>query len=158
MAPDESAAEFLDIKVDKLLKKYPEAVWLAMTVQSWSGFSMADVDFIAGLMYRSEAKEGEVFDARTVESAFKPTTTSTQSVPYAFNLKTGQMTWIDSSNGSTASGVSSSNDDSIGDIVYDEIARERLTMGQLAELYALAHGAETVKEKVDRDTLLSLLG
>lgn len=158
VTPDESAAEFFDIKVDKLLKKYPEAAWLAMTVQSWSGFSMADVDFIAGLMYRSKAKEGEVFDARTVESAFKPTTTSTQSVPYAFNLKTGKMTWIDSSNGSTASGVSSSNDDSIGDIVYDEIARERLTMGQLAELYALAHGAETVKAKVDRDTLLSLLG
>ena len=155
--PGDSAAEFIDLKLAKLRARFRGAKWVAMTVQSWSGFPMADVDFIAGAMLRSEGKAGQTFDARSVATAFKPTTKSTQSVPFAVNLETGRLVWIDSSNGSTASGLSSTEDDTVGAIVYDELARPRLSLGRLAELWAQAHGVPTVAGPVDRSALLGLL-
>ena len=155
--PGDSAAEFIDVKLGKLKKLYPSAEWVAMTVQSWSGWPMADVDFIAGCMLRSQAQRGEVFDARSVATAFRPTTQSTQAVPFAVSLKTGKMIWIDSSNGSTAAHMSSSDDSSIGAIVYDEVARPRLALGELALMWAQAHGIETVDAPAERDQLLALL-
>ena len=155
--PGDNAAEFIDVKLAELRKRYPAAKWAAMTVQAWNGWPMVNVDFIAGVMLRSDGKKGEVFDARTVETAFKPTTESTQSVPFAVDLETGKMFWLDSSNGSTAAGVSSTYDASIGGIVYDELARPRLTLGEFAELWAEAHGAEVVDAPAERDKLLELL-
>lgn len=155
--PGDSAPEFIDVKVKVLRKRYPKAKFAAMTVQSWSGWPINNVDFIAGAMLRSDGYKGEVFDARSVTTAFKPTTTAMQSVPFAVNLETGMIVWIDSSNGSTQSGVSSTNDTTIGAIVYDEIARPRLTLGELAEMWATAHGADTVNEDADRDALVGLL-
>lgn len=155
--PGDSAAEYFDIKLGALKARFPTAKWVAMSIQSWSGFPMANVDLISGAMLRSEAQSGEVFDARSVSTAFKPTTTSLQAVPLAVNLETGAMVWVDSSSGSMLQGQSSSGDQSIGAIVYDEIARPRLTLGDLAELWARAHGAETVDEPVDRDQILGLL-
>lgn len=155
--PGDSAAEYIDVKLASLRKVYPKAKWAAMTVQSWSGFPMGNVDFIAGAMLRSDGAKGEVFDARTVTTAFKPTTMCLQSVPFAVNLEEGTIVWVDSSNGSMASGVSSSHDATIGSIVYDELERPRLTMGELATLWAEAHGVETTATPVDRDALMSLL-
>lgn len=155
--PGDSAAEYFDIKLAALKSRFPTAKWVAMSIQSWSGFPMANVDLIAGAMLRSEAQSGEVFDARSISTAFKPTTTSLQAVPLAVNLETGAMVWVDSSSGSMAQGQSSTGDESIGAIVYDEIARPRLTLGDLAQLWARAHGAETVDQPVDRDQLLGLL-
>ncbi len=158
VAPGNSAAEYIDVDLNKLRATHPEAKWVAMTVQSWSGWPMKNVDFIAGAMLRSNAKKGDPFDPRTITTAFKPTTPSTQSVPFAINLETGKMIWIDSSNGSTASGISSNDDATVGEIVYDEIERPRLTMGELAQLWAKAHNTKTVQQKVNRDQLLNLLG
>lgn len=155
--PGDSAAEFIDVKLDKVKKRYPKAEWAVMTVQSWSGFPMNDVDFIAGAMLRSNGNKGAVFDARTVSTAFKPTTECLQSVPFAVNLNTRKLIWVDSSNGSMKSNVSSSHDPTIGSIVYDEIVRTKLTKGELAVLWAEAHDAETIDEKVDSEELMSLL-
>ena len=157
--PGDSAAEFIDVKIAELKRSIRGARWVAMTVQSWAGWPTASVDFIAGAMLRQKAgiQKGEVFDARTVTTAFKPTTKSTQSVPFAVNLETGKILWLDSSNGSTGAGNSASNDGTVGSIVYDEVARPKLSMGRLAELWASAHGVATIQEPVDRDALLELL-
>jgi hypothetical protein len=157
VSPGDSAPEFIDVKLAVLRKKFPNAKFAAMTIQSWNGWPIANVDLIAGAMLRSDGTKGEVFDPRSVTTAFKPTTSSTQAVPFAVNLETGVIVWIDSSNGSTAAHSSSTNDTSIGSIVYDEIARPRLTLGDLAELWANAHGAVTVQEPTDRDVLVGLL-
>lgn len=156
--PGQSASEFFDLELDKVRQHHPTAVMVAMSIQSYSGWAMNTVDIIAGAMLRTNAEAGEVFDARTVATAFKPTTTSLQSVPLAVDLRTNEMVWIDSSNGSQESGVSATNDSSIGSIVYDELARERFTLGNLAELWAKAHDVETTSAEVDRKTLMNLLG
>lgn len=155
--PGDSAAEYFDIDLFKVRQMFPTAIYVAMTIQSWTGWPIANVDIIAGAMLRSSAESGDVFDARSVTTAFKPTTTSTQSVPLAVDLRTNKMIWLDSSNGSDKAGSSSTNDTSIGSIVYDELERPRFTFGDLAELWAAAHGIETVSEPIDKDELLKLL-
>lgn len=156
--PGDNAVEYIDVDMKKLKESIPDAKWIAMTIQSWSGFVTKDVDVIAGVMLRSEPDSGEVFDPRTLTTAFKPTSESLQSVPLVINIETGEMIWIDSSSGSTESGVSAKNDDSVGTVVYDEIERPRLTMGELAEMWAEAHGAETDStKKVDKKEVMDLL-
>lgn len=157
VSPGDSAAEYFDLDLSKVRAKFPKAIYAAMTIQSWSGWAMSKVDIIAGAMLRSKPNSGEAFDARSVVTAFKPTTDSLQSVPFAVDLRSGKMVWIDSSSGSTDVGMSSTNDDSIGAIVYDELERPRLTLGELATLWAKAHGTETVDEPVNQKELAMLL-
>ena len=157
VSPGHSAAEYVDVKLDVLRKSFSSVRYLVMTLQSWSGFPIGDVDFIGGVMFRSDGMKGEVFDPRSVATAFKPTTDSLQSVLFVVDLETSQMIWLDSSNGSTRRGISSSRDESIGDVVRDEILRPRLTMGELATLWAEVHEVVTTSEPVDRETILSLL-
>src|SRR5699024_4878631 len=114
-------------------------------------------DMIAGTMLRSKPDSGEPFDARTVTTAFTPTTSALQSVPLAVDLKTGKMLWLDSSSGSTDECVSAADDTSVGSVVYDEVARPRLKMGELATLWAQAHNVDTSDDVVDRDAVLALL-
>ena len=155
--PGDTAAEYFDLDLKKVRAKFPHAIYAAMTIQSWSGWPTSKVDIIAGAMLRSKPNSGEVFDARSVSTAFKPTTDSTQSVPLAVDLRSGKMVWVDSSNGSTAAGVSSTGDNSIGAIVYDELERPRLTLGELAVLWAKAHGVDIVDEPVNQKELMKLL-
>lgn len=156
--PGDDAAEYIDVDIDGVRKKFKDASWVVMTLQSWSGFNMVnDVDMIAGVMLRSKPNSGEVFDPRTVTTAFRPTTDAMQAIPFAVNLHTKEMVWLDSSSGSMATGVSAANDQAVGAVVYDEVARPRLTLGELATLWADAHGADTSDEGADRDALLGLL-
>lgn len=155
--PGHDAAEYFDLELSKVRAKFPKAIYAAMTIQSYTGWPTSKVDIIAGAMLRSKPESGEVFDARTISTAFKPTTDSTQSVPLAIDLRSGKLLWIDSSNGSSESGVSSTRDNSIGSIVYDELERPRLTLGELAVLWAKAHGAEIVDTPVDQNELSKLL-
>lgn len=155
--PGGSAVEFFDVKLDALRSEYPTAKWAVMTVQSWSGIPLSKVDMIAGTMLRRDANKGDNFDARTVTSAFSPTTDAYQALPLAVDLETGEMLWLDASSGSTATGVSAAEDSAIGPVVRDELSRPRMTMGELAQRWANVHGAKTVAEPVDRDAVLALL-
>lgn len=157
VAPGHSAVEFFDLKLDKLRAAHPTAKWVVMTVQSWSGIPLSKVDMIAGTMFRKDANKGAPFDARTVTSAFSPTTDAYQALPLALDLDTNEMVWLDASSGSTATGVSAARDTAIGPVVRDEMTRPHMTMGGLAHLWAMAHGADTSTDDVDRDAVLALL-
>jgi len=156
--PGDDAVEYIDVDVNKLKENYPSAAWAVLTLQSYSGFPLNDVDVIAGVMVRSKPDSGEVFDPRTLATAFKPSVSSLQAVPLAVDLSTGEMIWVDSSSGSTMSGMSATSDTSVGAVVYDEIIRPRLTIGELAALWAEAHGVETNSdEPADKKAVMSLL-
>ena len=155
--PGGSAVEFFDVDLNALRTVYPSAKWAVMTVQSWSGIPLSKVDMIAGTMLRSDADKGENFDARTVTSAFSPTTDAYQALPLAVDLETGEMLWLDASSGSTATGVSAAEDSAIGPVVRDELSRPRMTMGELAQRWANVHGAPALDAPVDRDAVLALL-
>lgn len=157
--PGDTAAEFVDVELAKVREFHPQAEWIVMSIDSWSGWPVATVDIIAGVMLRSAADEGETFDARAVTSAFKPTTEATHSAPLAVEVKTGKVYWLDSSNGSQASGTSAADDTTLGSLVYDELLRPRLTVGELARLWAEAHGVAVAEEQAaDREAVMALLG
>lgn len=155
--PHDSAAEYIDVKLDKLVKRYKKARFIAFTIQSWSGFRISDVDMIAGAMFRDEAEKGEVFEPRTVVSAFKPTTISTQAVPYVYDMKTKELIWIDGSSGSKLAAISSVQDKTIEIVVKDALANKKLSYGDLARLWAEAHDVETTDEPVDKEIIDNLL-
>jgi hypothetical protein len=157
VSPGDSAVEYFDVDLKAVAKHYPAAKYAVMTVQSYSGFPLSVVDAVAGTMLRSNPNAGASFDARTVTSAFSPTTDALQALPLAFDLETREMIWLDTSSGSTMSGMSAASDTTIGPVVRDELARPRLTMGQLAAMWANAHGAEITNDPADRDALLALL-
>lgn len=156
--PGRSAAEYVDVDTKKVMEYHPTTRYVALTLQSWSGFPLNKMSVLCGAMLRNEPNSGEVFQPQTVEAAFQPTTPAMQSVPLVFDLKTGEMVWIDSSSGSTATQVSAVDDSAVGPVIRDEISRPRMTIGQLAELWAEMSGVETLQEPADRDTIVSLLG
>lgn len=156
VSPGGSAAEFVDVKIDKLRVLHPSAKYVALTVQSWSGFKIKDVDFIAGAMVRVDGQKGKVFDPRSVIASAKPTTEALSAVPLVVDLDTMEMIWIDSSSGSTMAGQSARNDITVDYVVREEIERERMSMGKLATLWAKAHNVETSDDTVDKTALMSL--
>ena len=139
--PGDSAVEFFDIDLPALRAAMPSAKWAVMTVQSYSGIPLSKVDMIAGTMLRKDADAGAVFDARTVTSAFAPTTDAMQALPLAVDVDTREMLWLDSSSGSTEAGMSAARDAAVGPVVRDELSRPRLTSGELVERWAAVHGA-----------------
>lgn len=154
--PGGTATEYIDVNLGVITEK-KLGRYVAFTIHSWSGFPIDQVDMIAGAMLRSKADAGEVFDPRTVTTAFKPLTKSLQCVPFVVDLESNELIWIDSSNGSVSHSKSALHDDSIGQIVRDEIGRERLTFGQLATLWAKAHGAQVdVDAPVDTTAVKNL--
>lgn len=156
--PGDSAVEFFDIDLKELRKAHPSGRLAVMSIQSWSGIPLSKADMIAGTMLRSNADEGDVFDARTVTSAFSPTTEAMQALPLALDLDTREMIWLDTSSGSVSRGVSAAQDNAIGPVVRDEMMRPRMTLGELASRWAAAHGAPTDDATpVDRDAVLALL-
>lgn len=155
--PGDSAVEYYDLNLPKLRKKRPEVGWLVFSLISYNGYHvLSELDAVAGMMFRSDAEAGAPFDPRSVVSAFSPTVDARQALPYAFNMDTGEMLWLDSSSGSMATGASISHDETVGDIVRDEL-RPRLSYGELASLWAEAHGVSTSEEPVDRQAILNLL-
>lgn len=89
------AAEFVDAKAAALLAKGYR--YLVMTVHSYSGQTFDVVpEAAAGVMLRSKlGREGEIFDARTVEQKFDLTHKSRNATPFMVDLETGEIIWLD---------------------------------------------------------------
>ena len=151
----DSAAEYYDIELSKV---DDDVRYLAVTLQSWSGYPLDTVDMIAGAMFRSAPDSGEVFEPRSIVSAFQPTVSSLQAVPYVFDMVKMKLVWLDSSSGSMKACVSADTDNQVGDVVRSELG-DRLTFGDLAQLWADAHGvAVNSGVNADVDALREFLG
>lgn len=155
--PD-GAAEFVDIDLAAAVVAFPEARYVAMTVNSYTGQHLAKVDHLAGAMLRSDGDAGQHFDPRTVATAFRSSNESTLVSPMVVDLVTREAIWVDTSNGSHEAGHSISFGGSLADAIAAEIGVERLTYGDMAEIAAEAFGRETdTAAVVDRDLVRSLL-
>lgn len=155
--PGHQVSEYVDFNMAKVKELFPNARYIAMTIESWSGWPIDTVDIVAGVMFRKNEYAGEVFDPRTVTTVFKPTTSALNAIPLVVDLKTLEMIWVDSSNGSTQCGVESSHDDSIGLVLYDELKAPRMSIGKLAELWAKAHNATTTMDESDTQQIMNIL-
>lgn len=90
------AAEFVDVRIDKMLAKGYR--YILPSVLSYSRQKFADIpEAFAGVMFRDDlGTSGEAFEASSVETKYELNADSTNSVPYAFDLKTRELIWLDS--------------------------------------------------------------
>ncbi len=139
------AAEFVDINVQKALKSNVRYVVLNMNV--YSGGKFSEVDNYAGFMLRKDAQKGEIFDPKTVNTAFTSTVPARNAIPAVFDLQEKQMTWLDTSYGQAGFGYSAySGHNEVADTVKMELDKSFLSMYDVL----VAH-AETRGELVDSE-------
>lgn len=95
------ACEYIDVNVAKTLERGWR--YVIPTVHSYTGQTFDTIpEAFAGVMFRhGDAQKGEIFDATTVRSRFDLDKQATNTVPFIFDLKTGELIWLDSTVKST---------------------------------------------------------
>ena len=159
--PGNAAVEFIDIELEKLKATAPDTEWVTLNLISWSGPQFDTLDVYAGLMFRNAAQAGEVFDPRTVLSAAQPSVKSTLVVVLAVNVHSKEVFWVDSTTGLIASTTSAAQHgvgEELGVITRQELSGTKLTVGQLANLWAEAHNvAADPDQAADVASVVALL-
>lgn len=95
------ACEYIDVNVGNTLERGWR--YVIPTVHSYTGQTFDTIpEAFAGVMFRhGDAQKGEIFDATTVRSRFDLDKQATNTVPFVFDLKTGELIWLDSTVKST---------------------------------------------------------
>jgi hypothetical protein len=89
------AAEFVDVDIDSALAAGMR--YVLPTVYSYTGQKLNLVpEAWAGVMLRSEPSSGEIFEPATVAERFDLTVQSVNATPFAFDLATRELIWLDS--------------------------------------------------------------
>ncbi|CDO93570.1 unnamed protein product [Kluyveromyces dobzhanskii CBS 2104] len=88
------AAEFIDIKLDDCRDHYPEARYIAMTVNSFSGQSFSSFLAKAGFMIR-DGVSGKAFEPRTVGQKFDVQSSTKFNIPMILDLHDRTIIWLD---------------------------------------------------------------
>lgn len=154
----DGAAEFIDVDIERLKKVHKDAEWVVMSVLSYTGQRFSDVNHFAGAMWRSEPSSGEIFEPRSVASAFVSSQDSTNIMPIAVNVSDGRVIWLDTSTGSSYGGYSIAGDSSTYAAVRDEIGRPRLTNRRVLEWVADENDAKIDRSSFDRGLIDRVLG
>ena len=152
------ASEYFDVDVSNLRKNYPHSRWIALSAIVYSGDVFKNLDHVYGVMVRSDDEKGEIYDPRTVSASGSSVADSRSVTALVVDLEGNRVFWVDSGVGNnTLYGNSTSQSDEIAAVIRTEVMRETLTAGELARMWATAHGVATVKEMVDMDSRDSLL-
>lgn len=149
--PD-GACEFVDIK-DTIWQELPTVRYAIPQLISFSGDKFDDIDNVAGIMVRSQAMAGEIFEPRTVETAMNVHVKSTSAIPFIVDLVDRELIWLDTSLGSRMGCFNTGRSNGVQFIRAElETLNHMLTNGQLLALWAAAHDAETTPDIGDEPT------
>ena len=149
--PD-GACEFVDIK-DTIWQELPTVRYAIPQLISFSGDKFDDIDNVAGIMVRSQAMAGEIFEPRTVETAMNVHVKSTSAIPFIVDLVDRELIWLDTSLGSRMGCFNTGRSNGVQLIRAElETLNHMLTNGQLLALWAAAHDAETIPDAGDEPT------
>jgi hypothetical protein len=89
------AAEFIDINVADALNHGFR--YVTPTIYNYTNQPLSQVpEASAGIMFRDEPNDGEIFEAASVDTKFDLTSDSVNSTPFVFDLKTNEIIWWDS--------------------------------------------------------------
>lgn len=149
--PD-GACEFVDIK-DTIWQELPTVRYAIPQLISFSGDKFDDIDNVAGIMVRSQAMAGEIFEPRTVETAMNVHVKSTSAIPFIVDLVDRELIWLDTSLGSRMGRFNTGRSNGVQLIRAElETLNHMLTNGQLLALWAAAHDTETTPDAGDEPT------
>ena len=89
-------AEYFDIDFDIVNEKYKDFDYIIFNVNNYSSHYNGFDKFVsrAGFMTRDKIGSGEIFEPKTVKSAFDLTVKSRQATMFALDLKNRQIVWI----------------------------------------------------------------
>ncbi|MEW4369719.1 cytoplasmic protein [Paenibacillus kandeliae] len=89
------ASEFIDLHIPAVLAQ-TRARYATVQVNCFTGQAFAELpECFAGFMMRQYDQTGEIYEPRTVQSKFDLTVEAQQAVPFALDLHTREMIWMD---------------------------------------------------------------
>lgn len=87
-------SEYFDIDIDKVMETYSTSKYMIFFNNVYSGVKFKDVFCKAGYMLRDKFNSGEVYEPKTVQTAFKITADSTYCALFAIDLQNREMIWL----------------------------------------------------------------
>lgn len=87
-------SEYFDIDIDKVMKAYSGSRYMIFFNNVYSGVKFKDVFCKAGYMLRDRFDSGEVYEPKTVQTAFNITSDSTYCALFAIDLQNREMVWL----------------------------------------------------------------
>ena len=87
-------SEYYDIQLDAFREKYPKIEMLIFSANVYSGTPFSDCVCRAGYMMRALEDSGEVYEPKTVQSAFTVNCASTMSYLFGIDLVRGEFVWL----------------------------------------------------------------
>ncbi len=89
-------SEYFDINFDKFKEKYKNVEYIVFTANCYSLLEYNKFYCKAGYMTRDDANAGNIYEPKTVNSAFNVTANGTYCILFAIDLKTNELVWINS--------------------------------------------------------------
>ena len=112
-------SEYFDINLKEIRKRYPDLKYLLVcnNIYSSSCNSFNDCYCIAGYMTRDRVGSGEIYEPKTVKSAYKITADSRFAYLFAIDLESNDLVWLNLSRSENraVAGVSSFNSKKVFD-------------------------------------------
>lgn len=148
------AAEFVDVDVAKA--KGLGVRYVLMNINSYSGQKFDQVENFAGYMVRNgDPQDGEIFDPKTVKSAFSISSPTGNAMPGVFDLEAGLFVWLDTSLGQTGAGFNArQGSKDLAETLRLELDKQSLSVYDVITANAKARG--TLVEEKDADTIYDL--
>lgn len=87
-------SEYFDIDIDKVMETYSTSRYMIFFNNIYSGVKFKDVFCKAGYMLRDRFNSGEVYEPKTVQTAFNITADSTYCALFAIDLQNREMVWL----------------------------------------------------------------
>ena len=93
-------SEYFDIDVNAFKKAVPQAKYIIFCNNVFSDVPFSQVECRAGYMIREKQGSGEVYEPKTVRSAFKIDCNSVYAYLYAIDLEKSELVWLNVANDS----------------------------------------------------------
>ncbi|AOZ63728.1 hypothetical protein SEA_WEASELS2_148 [Rhodococcus phage Weasels2] len=148
------AAEFVDVDVAKA--KRQGVRYVLMNINSFTGQKFDQVENFAGYMVRNgDPQDGEIFDPKTVKSAFSISSPTGNAMPGVFDLEAGLFVWLDTSLGNAGVGFNARQGSTeLAETLRLELDKQSLTVYDVITANAKARGI--LVEKDDADVIYDL--
>ena len=91
-------SEYFDVDMELLKKEEPDARYIVFCDNVFSGVNFSEVECRAGYMIREKMSSGEVFEPKTVKSAYSINCQSIFAYMFAIDLVSSELVWLNLSN------------------------------------------------------------
>lgn len=149
------AAEYIDIR-DEYLAEQAGARYVLMSVNSYTHQHFKDIpEAIAGVMLRDDLEQGEVFDGKTVETAFSLVQDAAVSVPFLYDVQTRELYWLDYT-GSVPRGrvnAAANHRATFSDIARAAVERRPVSVGDIIDTHVHGRGGAVVETPEEADVV-----